>query len=105
MMPYQVYQLYQAERTKTAAEIRRADDQLGELSRALSSAWRHASRPKAVLRARLHAVAGSRPAQPAGEHGQARRPRRTQPLAARRAEYLTGYHPCFPSGRRSAPCG
>ncbi|HXB49522.1 MAG TPA: hypothetical protein VNW50_17295, partial [Streptosporangiaceae bacterium] len=33
MMPYQVYQLYQAERTKTAAEIRRADEQLGELSR------------------------------------------------------------------------
>ena len=27
MMPYQSYQVYQAERTKTAAEIRRADEQ------------------------------------------------------------------------------
>lgn len=99
MMPYQVYQLYQAERTKTAAEIRRADDQLGELSRALSSAWRHASRPKAVLRARLGAVAESEnAARRAGEHGQVRLPRRTQPLAPRRTDYLTHYHPCFPSG-------
>lgn len=104
MMPYQVYQLYQAERTKTAAEIRRADDQLGELSRALSSAWRHATRPKAVLRALLGAVAGSGLARLAGEHGPVRRPQRTQPLAPRRADYLTGYHPCFPSGRPSAPC-
>lgn len=105
MMPYQAYQLYQAERAKTAAEIRHADAQLGELSRALSAAWRHASRPTAVLRALLGAAAGSGPARPAGEHGPVRRPRRTQPPAARRADYLTGYHPCFPSGRPSAPCG
>ena len=39
MMPYQVFQLYQVERTKTTAEIRRADDRLGELSYALSSVW------------------------------------------------------------------
>jgi len=33
MMPYGAYQLYQAERIKSAAEIRRADQQLGEMSR------------------------------------------------------------------------
>jgi hypothetical protein len=50
MMPYQIYQLYQAERPKTAAEIRRADEQLGELSRAFSWAWQHATQPHAALR-------------------------------------------------------
>jgi hypothetical protein len=44
MMPYQSYQLYQAERTKTAAEIRRADEQLGHMARNLSLLWQHASR-------------------------------------------------------------
>jgi hypothetical protein len=105
MMPYQVYQLYQAERTKTATEIRRADDQPGELSRALSSPWHHATRPKAVLRALLGAVTRSGLARLAGEHGPVRPPQRTHPLALRRADYLTRYHPCFPSGRSSAPCG
>jgi hypothetical protein len=105
MMPYQVYQLYQAERTKTAAEIRRADERLGELSRALSPAWQRAAWPKGMLRALLAAVAGSRLACPAGERGPVRRLQRTRPLAPRRADYLTRYHPCFPSGRSSAPCG
>ena len=100
MMPYQVYQLYQAERTKTAAEIRRADEQLGELSRAFSSAWRHATRPQAVLRALAGAVAGSR----AG-HEPVRSQQCTQPRGLRRADYLTGYHPSFTSGAPSAPSG
>lgn len=39
MMPYQSYQLYQAERVKTAAEIRHADEQLGQLAQSLSSLW------------------------------------------------------------------
>ena len=39
MMPYQSYQLYQAERVKTAAEIRRADEQIGQLAQSLSSLW------------------------------------------------------------------
>jgi hypothetical protein len=103
MMPYQVYQLYQAERTKTAAEIRRADEQLGELSRALSSAWQHATRSRAVLRALAEAVAepGS-PGQPPSTNRSARNsaPRPTGP---RRADYLTGYHPSFPAGTPSAP--
>ena len=105
MMPYQVYQLYQAERTKTAAEIRRADEQLGELSRALSSAWQHATRPKAALRALLGAVAvaGSGLARLADEHGPVRRPQRTRRLGLHRADYLVHYHPCFPPGGPSAP--
>ena len=52
-MPYGSYQLYQAERTKSAAEVRRADEQLGEMSRALSSAWHHVSRPTGALLALL----------------------------------------------------
>ena len=32
MMPYQSYQVFQAERPKTAAEIRRADEQLGQMA-------------------------------------------------------------------------
>ena len=39
MMPYQSYQLYQAERVKTAAEIRHADEQLGQLAQSLSYLW------------------------------------------------------------------
>jgi hypothetical protein len=53
MMPYSSYQLYQAERTKSTAEMRRADEQLGEISRTLSSAWLHASRPTGALLALL----------------------------------------------------
>jgi hypothetical protein len=53
MMPYGSYQLYQAERTKSAAEIRRADKQLGEMSRTLSAAWHHVSRPTGALYALL----------------------------------------------------
>jgi hypothetical protein len=98
MMPYQVYQLYQAERTKTAAEIRRADEQLGELSRAFSSVWKHAARPQTVLRALAGAIARSR-----AEHEPVRPQERTQPRGLRRADYLTGYHPSFTSGAPSAP--
>jgi hypothetical protein len=103
MMPYQVYQLYQAERTKTAAENRRADEQLGELSRALSSVWQHATRPKAVLRALAGTVAGTRPARPTADQEPVRPRQRTQPRTLRRADYLTGYHPSSPSGTPSAP--
>jgi len=53
MTPYSAYQLYQAERPKSAAEIRRADEQLGEISRTLSTAWHHASRPTGALLALL----------------------------------------------------
>ena len=52
MMPYQSYQTFQAERPKTAAEIRRADDQLGHMAENVSSLWRHATRP--ITRFRSH---------------------------------------------------
>ena len=52
MMPYQSYQLYQAERPKTGAEIRRADEQLGHMAQSVSRLWQHATRPVALLRDR-----------------------------------------------------
>ena len=45
MMPYQSYQVYQAERTKTSAEIRRADDQLGHMAENVSWLWHRATKP------------------------------------------------------------
>ena len=50
MMQYQTYQVYQAERPKTAAEIRRADEQLGHMAENVSRLWQHATRPIALLR-------------------------------------------------------
>ncbi len=50
MMPYQSYQIYQAERTKTAAEVRRADEQLGHMAESVSWLWCRATRPIGLLR-------------------------------------------------------
>jgi hypothetical protein len=50
MMPNQGYQIYQAERPKTAAEIRRADEQLGHMAENVSWLWRRATRPVARFR-------------------------------------------------------
>jgi hypothetical protein len=50
MMPYQTYQVFQAERPKSAAEIRRADEQLGHMAENVSWLWQHATRPIALLR-------------------------------------------------------
>ena len=50
MMPYQSYQSYQAERPKTAAEIRRADEQLGRMAEGVFKLWQHATWPVALLR-------------------------------------------------------
>jgi hypothetical protein len=52
MMPYQSYQVFQAERPKTCAELRRADEQLGQMAENVSWLWRHATRPIARLRGR-----------------------------------------------------
>jgi hypothetical protein len=52
MMPYQSYQVFQAGRPKTCAEIRRADEQLGHMAESASRLWRHATRPIARLRGR-----------------------------------------------------
>ena len=50
MMPYHSYQIYQAERPKTAAELRRADEQLGHMAETVSWLWCRATRPIAVFR-------------------------------------------------------
>jgi hypothetical protein len=50
MMPYQSYQDYQAGRAKNAAEMRRADEQLGHMAEGVSRLWQHAARPMARLR-------------------------------------------------------
>jgi hypothetical protein len=50
MMPYQSYQIYQAERPKSAAEIRRADEQLGHMAENVSRLWQHAIRPITLFR-------------------------------------------------------
>ena len=50
MMPYQSYQIYQAERPKTAAEVRRSDDQLGHMAASVSWLWCRATRPIGLLR-------------------------------------------------------
>jgi hypothetical protein len=50
MMPYQAYQVYQAERPKTATEIRRADEQLGQMAENMSWLWQRATRPVARFR-------------------------------------------------------
>jgi hypothetical protein len=52
MMPYQSYQVFQAERPKTCAEIRRADDQLGHMAENMSRLWRHTVHPVSLLRGR-----------------------------------------------------
>ena len=50
MMQYQTYQVFQAERPKSAAEIRRADEQLGHMAENASWLWQRAIRPIALLR-------------------------------------------------------
>jgi hypothetical protein len=52
MMPYQSYQVFQAERSKSCAELRRADEQLGHMAENVSRLWHHATRPIARLRSR-----------------------------------------------------
>jgi hypothetical protein len=49
MFPYGSYQQYEIERPKSLAEIRRANQQLGEFSRTMSEAWHDATRPAGAL--------------------------------------------------------
>ena len=62
MMPYQVYQLYQVERPKSAAEIRRADEQLGNAADGISRLWRRTGEPIGILRASGRGQRSVRPA-------------------------------------------
>jgi hypothetical protein len=45
MMIYDVTLQYQAERIKTAAEQRRADEQAGRMAAGVSRLWQRATRP------------------------------------------------------------
>lgn len=45
MVPYNSYGLYQIERAKSPAEIRRADEQAARLASAISSVFRGITRP------------------------------------------------------------
>jgi hypothetical protein len=47
---YSIYQLYQAERTRSAAEQRRIDDRHGELAAAIARRWRRITAPLRSLR-------------------------------------------------------
>jgi hypothetical protein len=45
MMPYDTYRLYQADRAKTPAEVRCADERAGRLVAAASRLFRSVARP------------------------------------------------------------
>ena len=50
MMMYDMSRQYQAERIMSAAERRRADDELGRMAARTSDLWRRATRPVRVRR-------------------------------------------------------
>ena len=54
MMQYQVYQLYQTTRPKSAMEIRHADEQLGRMAQNVSGLWQRAAQPLSAALATLH---------------------------------------------------
>ena len=64
MMPYDTYRLYQVERAKSCAEVRRADEQLGRLASAASSLFRRVTQPARPVRGSYPSAARgvSRPA-------------------------------------------
>ena len=53
MLPYDTYRIYQIERGKSPAEVRRADEQAARLASAVSSLFRGLTRPDRAMRA-LH---------------------------------------------------
>ncbi len=58
MVPYDTYRIYQIERAKSLAEVRRADEQAARFASAVSSLFGGITRPVRAVRA-LH-PAGSR---------------------------------------------
>ena len=50
MVPYDTYRIYQIERTKSAAEARRADVQAARVAAAVSSLFRGITRPVRTVR-------------------------------------------------------
>jgi len=50
MMPYHMTAQYQAERIRSAAEQRRADEHLGTMAAEVSRLWQQITRPAQALR-------------------------------------------------------
>jgi hypothetical protein len=61
MMPYDTYRLYQIERVKSPAELRRAGEQAAWLASAASSPFRGITRPMRALGRPSSAAAGRLP--------------------------------------------
>jgi hypothetical protein len=61
MMPYDTYRLYQIERAKSPAEVRRADEQAARLASAISALFRGMARPARAMRTESPAAAPRRP--------------------------------------------
>ena len=57
MMPYDSYRIYQIERAKRPAEVRRADEQAARLACAVSSPVRGLTRPVRAVRRPFPAAA------------------------------------------------
>ena len=58
-MPYDTYRLYQAERAKSSAEVRRVDEEAARLASAASSLFRGITRTwRAMRRSSLAAMCG-----------------------------------------------
>jgi hypothetical protein len=50
MIPYDTYRLYQVERAKSPAEVRRADEQAARVASGVSSLFRGITRPWRAMR-------------------------------------------------------
>jgi hypothetical protein len=61
MVPYDTYRIYQIQRTKSLAEIRRADEQAARLAAAVSWVFRGITRPVRATRALRPVVSRSLP--------------------------------------------
>ena len=61
MVPYDTYRIYQIERAKTLAEVRRADQQAAQLASAISSLFHSLSRPVRAARRPSLAAAHRQP--------------------------------------------
>jgi hypothetical protein len=64
MVPYDTYRIYQIERAKSSAEVRRAEQQAAQLASALSSLFRGITRSARAVR-RPAPAAARRPPRPA----------------------------------------
>jgi len=61
MVPYDTYRIYQIERAKSAAEVRRADVQAARVAAAVSSLFRGITRPVRTVRRPAPAAVPSLP--------------------------------------------